>query len=53
MSLPLVFRAAAQAEFDDAAAWYERQRPGLGGNFVVEARCSNETGRSVKETGAD
>jgi hypothetical protein len=34
MSLPVVFRAAAQAEFDAAAAWYEEQRPGLGGDFV-------------------
>jgi plasmid stabilization system protein ParE len=36
MSLPLVFRTIAQTEFDDAAAWYERQRPGLGGDFVAE-----------------
>ena len=35
MSLPVVFRAAAQAEFDAAAAWYEEQRPGLGGDFVA------------------
>ena len=34
MSLPLVFRAAAQREFDEAAVWYEEQRPGLGSDFV-------------------
>ena len=38
MSLPLVFRAAAQAELDDAAVWYERQKPGLGDDFVREVR---------------
>jgi plasmid stabilization system protein ParE len=38
MSLPLVFRSAAQAEFDDAAAWYESQRPGLGGDFVAQVQ---------------
>lgn len=38
MSLPLVFRPAAQAEFDDAAAWYESQQPGLGGDFVAEVQ---------------
>ncbi len=38
MSLPLVFRSAAQAEFDDAAVWYESQQPGLGGDFVAEAQ---------------
>jgi plasmid stabilization system protein ParE len=38
MSLPLVFRAVAQAEFDDAATWYERQSPGLGADFVSEVQ---------------
>lgn len=38
MSLPLVFRAAAQAEFDDSAAWYGAQRPGLGALFVAEVQ---------------
>jgi hypothetical protein len=34
MTLPLVFRPVAQAEFVAATAWYEDQRPGLGGDFV-------------------
>ena len=34
MTLPLVFRPVAQAEFVAAIAWYEDQRPGLGGDFV-------------------
>jgi toxin ParE1/3/4 len=38
MSLPLVFRSAAQAEFDGAVAWYETQRPGLGADFVAEVQ---------------
>jgi plasmid stabilization system protein ParE len=38
MSLPLVFRSAAQAELDEAADWYESQRPGLGAEFVAEVQ---------------
>lgn len=38
MSLPLVFRSVAQAEFDGAAAWYEEQKPGLGSDFVAEVQ---------------
>lgn len=30
------FRRAAQLEYDEAANWYEAQRPGLGGEFVAE-----------------
>jgi len=32
----LVLRRAAQREFDAAADWYERQRPGLGREFIAE-----------------
>src|SRR5579872_4555215 len=38
MSLPLVFRTAAQAEFDDATAWYENQAAGLGTDFANEVQ---------------
>jgi toxin ParE1/3/4 len=38
MSLPLVVRPTAQAEFEAAAAWYEERRPGLGDAFVTEVR---------------
>jgi len=38
MSLPIVFRAAARAEFDQAAEWYERQQAGLGGAFVASVQ---------------
>ena len=38
MTLPVVFRPAAQEEFDAAVAWYESQRPGLGGDFVAQVK---------------
>ena len=38
MSLPVVFRTAAQAEFDNATAWYESQRAGLGTSFATEVQ---------------
>jgi plasmid stabilization system protein ParE len=39
MSLPIVFRRAARAEFDEAYDWYEQQQPGLGEEF---AECVRE-----------
>jgi plasmid stabilization system protein ParE len=36
MSLRVVFRRAARDEFEDAAAWYESQRHGLGDQFFSE-----------------
>jgi toxin ParE1/3/4 len=42
MSLRVVFRRAAQAEFLDAAIWYERQRAGLGEEFVREVEIALE-----------
>jgi toxin ParE1/3/4 len=33
MSLPIVFRREARAEFDRAHDWYEDKRPGLGEEF--------------------
>jgi plasmid stabilization system protein ParE len=35
MSLPLVFRRLARAEFLDAADWYEQRRTGLGTAFTA------------------
>jgi len=35
-SLRVFFRRAARIEFEDAAIWYENQRPGLGEEFVLE-----------------
>jgi toxin ParE1/3/4 len=34
MSLPVVLRRKARAEFDEAVDWYERQQAGLGFEFT-------------------
>ena len=36
MTLRIDFRRAAKSEFENAAVWYEEQRPGLGEEFVIE-----------------
>ena len=36
MTLRVVFRRAAQIEFEDSAAWYNEQRAGLGEEFLHE-----------------
>ncbi len=36
MTLRVVFRRAARAEFDAAALWYEDRQAGLGAQFVSE-----------------
>ena len=38
MSLPVRLRRAAQAEYDEAADWYESRRKGLGLRFVGAVR---------------
>ncbi|WP_019502593.1 hypothetical protein [Pseudanabaena sp. PCC 6802] len=45
MSLPIVFRAEAQAEFDDAFDWYEQQQSGLGVDFLM---CVTEVLERIK-----
>ncbi|HYH63370.1 MAG TPA: type II toxin-antitoxin system RelE/ParE family toxin [Urbifossiella sp.] len=35
MNLPIVLRRAAQAEFDEAADWYDRRQTGRGGKFTT------------------
>lgn len=42
MTLRVVFRRAAKAEFDDAALWYEERQTGLGGQFVSEIKYAVE-----------
>jgi hypothetical protein len=34
MSLPLVFQTGVRDEIDEAYAWYEKQRTGLGEDFL-------------------
>jgi hypothetical protein len=36
MTLKVVFRRAARAEFGGAALWYEERQPGLGTQFMSE-----------------
>ena len=36
MTLRVVFRRAAKGEYEDAAAWHDERRPGLGEEFIVE-----------------
>jgi plasmid stabilization system protein ParE len=36
MTLRIVFRRAAKSEFEDAAARYDEQHPGIGEEFVME-----------------
>ena len=38
MSLSVVLRRLAQAEFDDAADWYEQRRSGRGAAFTAAVR---------------
>jgi len=40
MTLRVVFRRAAQAEFLAAISWYERQRGGLGEEFTLEIEAA-------------
>lgn len=36
MTLRVVYRSAAKIEFENAAAWYDEQRIGLGAEFIDE-----------------
>ena len=40
MTLRVVFRRAAKEEFEESAAWYEKQRAGLGDEFIHEIEQS-------------
>ncbi len=42
MKLPVVLRRAAQAEFDEAADWYEQQHASLGRDFVAKVQATFE-----------
>jgi plasmid stabilization system protein ParE len=39
MNLPLIFQAGVREEIDDAFAWFERQRGGLGEEFLEEVEA--------------
>jgi plasmid stabilization system protein ParE len=38
MSLPVIYRAETLDDLDEGFAWYERQRVGLGDEFLDEVR---------------
>jgi plasmid stabilization system protein ParE len=38
MSLPIIFRPEARAEFDESYDWYEDKRPGLGEAFAEQVQ---------------
>jgi plasmid stabilization system protein ParE len=40
MSLPVIFKSVARFEFDEAVAWYEGERPGLGEEFKLEVKSA-------------
>jgi plasmid stabilization system protein ParE len=39
---PVNIQARAEAEADEAAAWYEAEQPGLGGEFLLELDAAIE-----------
>jgi plasmid stabilization system protein ParE len=43
VSLPVVFRPAAEAEYLGAVAWYEAQQTGLGSDFEAEVQAALDT----------
>jgi plasmid stabilization system protein ParE len=47
MSLPVVFHPIATREFDDAIAWYERKKRGLGMDY---RRLEEKTIERIAET---
>jgi plasmid stabilization system protein ParE len=40
MKREIIFAPLARLEFEDAAAWYEQQRPGLGDEFRIEINAT-------------
>jgi plasmid stabilization system protein ParE len=42
MNRPVIFKRLARAEFDEAADWYESQKPDLGFQFTAAVRSTVE-----------
>jgi len=49
MSLPVIFKAAARLEFEEAVSWYEGERPGLGREFTLEVKLALKRARANPE----
>ena len=43
MSYEIHFRPEAESDIEDAAVWYEKQREGLGYDFLEEVLATCET----------
>ena len=41
--MPIVIRPAAAADIEEAFLWYERQRPGLGNEFLAAVQAMRES----------
>ena len=51
MSLPLIFRPEVRSDVEDAYLWYERQRAGLGDDFLASVdRALDRIGRGPTRT---
>ena len=40
MRFPVLFKPTARLEFDEAVAWYQSARPGLGEEFKLEVKAT-------------
>lgn len=49
MSLPLVFRPEVREEMDEAFAWYERRRIGLGEEFLAAVHSTLDRIQEIPE----
>lgn len=47
MSLPLIIRPEAEQDIADAQRWYERERPGLGNEFLLGVEEARDRVRST------
>lgn len=41
--MPIIVRPAAAADIDEAFVWYERQRPGLGDEFLAAVQSARDS----------
>ena len=49
MRLRVIFKTVARLEFDDAVAWYESERSGLGEEFKLEVKSALQRAMSNPE----
>jgi plasmid stabilization system protein ParE len=49
MSLPLTFKPTARLELEEAVAWYEARRAGLGREFATEVKLALDRAQASPE----